>query len=708
MKTTETPPRTLLHVLCELLTTEEKQQLVEMLSPVCEVARDEKWPNFEAMRRSALTQLTELKKKAEVGGLKQGDRFTEVWDEWVLVVRPQLDSEGLTSRIRLLKELIDDVCGFFGEQESTLDLAFKSVAAFVVAIQAIMKTESTDKPSGGGNAPSEGDKKADGEKKEEKKKPTWKFEVLLEGATNPMAASIRPKFVPLRTIRDNWLYVRKEFLDIRTPEQVRMPFNGAQACAAALKSLHDIDHPRWNKVKNRIEVGIVKATADCGNTSVSMGFASRFFRDPKNADIDLVGFLNGGTRGLKLQFYGRQRSDKRVVVLAEVKNHFLKFSKVAMANYAPKDPTDQKTVEGIMADLESEMKLAPWENQENKKKLGDKLGVDVSNLTIPVFAFVTGTIRNHWEQQSKEIQGEMDSHMTSLLKGYARPWGACASGSESSSYFIPQAREGECEFEACTTLYQQIGKFAEPESGKATQPTCVASFGMGAGSCQWMTRRPGANSGLHAVLLRQGMNQAGLVHLMASKIINTYEDPETSFMFDDFLTVIELQNRPIIALKAGCLLILDEYDKDKVHIENLTKQSAHDLEIRVFYQTSEDSNRRVASTLSLDKSWLGKTAQEIEDSRSALYSRICADAGKAFESQQFFHFECRGRDGYTRVLENDSTIIVSGGDAVWFTDALESKSKWSVYSALAKEDDWEGVEGNVIMHTVHFYFLYRE
>lgn len=517
-----------------------------------------------------------------------------------------------------------------------------------------------------------------------------------------MAADIKPKFVPLRTVRDNWLYVRPEFLSTRVPQKQRMPFNGAQACTATLKSLYDIDHPRWNKVKDRVEVGIVKATADCGNTSVSMGFASRFFRHPQNADVDLVGFLNGGTDGLKLQFYGRQRTgnDKRVVVLAEVKNHFLKFSKVKMANYAPKDSEGEKTVEEIKVDLESEMRLAPWKDEDNKKKLGAKLGVEVSHLAIPVFAFVTGTIRNHWEQQSKEIQDQMDQHLTSLLKDWAKPWGACGDGAECSSYFIPQAHEGLCEFEACTTLYEQIGKFA-PEPGKPNHPTCVASFGMGAGSCQWMTRKPGAHSGLHAILLRQGMNQSGLVHIMPSKIVSTYEDPLTSSLFDDFLTVVEMQTRPIIALKAGCLLVLDEYDKERVFVNHLTMNSARDIEIRVFYQSFDDPSRKVASTLSLDKTWLGKTSQELESDRSSLYSRICADAGRVFGSQQFFCIEVRGKDGYNRILENDSTIIVSTADAAWFTDVVEPKSNWSVFSTLAaEEDNWEGVESkNVTFHT---------
>lgn len=76
-----------------------------------------------------------------------------------------------------------------------------------------------------------------------------------------------------------------------------------------------MDDPGWLLMRNRVWVGLVKATQDCGNSSVSMGFAKRYFE--LHPGKKFVGFINGGTGGVKMQMYGHK--DGRVFTILEGK-----------------------------------------------------------------------------------------------------------------------------------------------------------------------------------------------------------------------------------------------------------------------------------------------------------------------------------------------------------------------------------------------------
>jgi len=80
--------------------------------------------------------------------------------------------------------------------------------------------------------------------------------------------------------------------------------------------------PAW---RNQIQIGIIKSTFECGNTSVSMGLAVSYFaKKHLNKDNNkVVGFLNCGTGGIKFQLYTclqQKNNDRyRVALVAEFK-----------------------------------------------------------------------------------------------------------------------------------------------------------------------------------------------------------------------------------------------------------------------------------------------------------------------------------------------------------------------------------------------------
>lgn len=104
-----------------------------------------------------------------------------------------------------------------------------------------------------------------------------------------------------------------------------------------------------------------------------------------------------------------------------------------------------------MSEIREGLEKAPWNNLDVKSKLANIFVRQHARLrgevfTIPMFAFVTGDIRNHYEQHPQEavqISTEVNSLLEEVLGREAHF--SKILGMDTDSFLIPQKLEGQME-----------------------------------------------------------------------------------------------------------------------------------------------------------------------------------------------------------------------------------------------------------------------
>lgn len=351
---------------------------------------------------------------------------------------------------------------------------------------------------------------------------------------------------------------------------------GAHAALAALCELWYMKDPSWRAVRNEVMVGLIKETKDCGNTSVSMGLAKIYF--DANPEKGFVGFMNCGSGGVKYQLYARGE-DQLVITLGEFKpaqkeqkeggkTEAAKFSCLTCGTYQPAKKEDQTPInaEQLHQSMVFENSTAPWKNAELKNKFFQE--------EPEVFAFVTGSLRNHFERISEKNVDERTTINNTVLSVFgsdvptrmARPVSELLYplGSELAflpnayeSYIISQIDEGRMELIATQTLYAQIKKVCP----KTDELRPIVSFGIGTSSTQFAQalseRNESEGVSLPAMDYQLGMKDHSVVFVGESI---THDYLHTPALLDNLLaSIAECKSRavfPTIALKSGCLLPL--------------------------------------------------------------------------------------------------------------------------------------------------------
>ncbi len=183
--------------------------------------------------------------------------------------------------------------------------------------------------------------------------------------------------IPLSLIPDHWLLVSDTLQEGKYSEDDEGPLHALDAALTLLKNLYYLDDEKWRSVRDKVTIGLVKDTKDYGNTSVSMGAAAL-------QKGQQVGFLNCGTGGIKYQLYARESGCLRLVSEYKPKGG-ANINSLKIGNYQPKV---EVSLELTKEKLEQELAHAdlPWK--------------DLPDITI--CAFVTGTIRQHWEEADAE------------------------------------------------------------------------------------------------------------------------------------------------------------------------------------------------------------------------------------------------------------------------------------------------------------------
>jgi len=301
------------------------------------------------------------------------------------------------------------------------------------------------------------------------------------------------------------------------------------ALRATLWTLHGMWHsknPRWRSVRNRFRVGIVKETNTCGNTSVSMGFAARYFKE--NPNRQSVGFINCGSGGNKYQQY-LKLSDGTVAVGYEGKpKNGSSPGLFTVAGFVPD--------KGALDDNANNTLLCK-EIEDYYAKAEATHGVDPGEL----FAFVTGKFRNHWEKGDDGVKAQMNERMNNYFGSSCRNVHPAE-----ETFVLKQDTEGERESDGTARMYDQLRAHELINPGVVP----IVVDGIGQGSVQWLARQPGGD-GAHRFNFTPGMANPDKLALMPWAAIPAIEQ-----QLDDLSLWADQCAEPTIALKSGCLLFV--------------------------------------------------------------------------------------------------------------------------------------------------------
>lgn len=365
----------------------------------------------------------------------------------------------------------------------------------------------------------------------------------------PSAGEITHYSFPLSAIREKWLFQAEDYLMVgqRDPGP-SAALHGALSCLRVLYQLGS-----W-AAQIRVEVGLLAKTSDCGNPSVSMGLASVYFQEKK--DNQAIAFLVCGNGGARLQLYVKAKGIVSCVM--EYRPASAKTILNNLRNCAP--DLEEVSVDQTIHELQSLLSSAPWiTNEKFRSKLAKQFKVQDRKLTIPVFGYVCGALRDHWETlESKEERGSLETTVNTILGTCLGPdtqFSAVLQG-EPASYFLRQLLEGQMELLACRALYRQ---FSAVTGQVHLEP--VVALGVGKSASQW-TFANAANVDDYTMYrsepsLKFGMDNESFPERLCSAILSQYSK-NTEGLATLMQRVADRRSVATIALKSGCLLKLSQ------------------------------------------------------------------------------------------------------------------------------------------------------
>lgn len=364
-----------------------------------------------------------------------------------------------------------------------------------------------------------------------------KKEVLsaFEGK-NQNDTSLSKDLVPLSNIVDNWLIASSLLDAASTDTEAEGPIHALNAAMSLLKDLWYLDDQTWLRLRHRVKIGVVKDTKLYGNTSVSMGAAKVYGRSHS-----FVGFLNCGTGGIKYQLYSSQNGPLRLSAEHKPKNG-ASVHTIKAGSFKPKTVI---SVEDTRQMLIKELAEAPWLGQEG----------------VPVFAFVTGTLRNYWEEASNDEKAVLEAEVKRLFHDTGI---RCLN----DTFFLSSEEEGRLELVGCNAMYTNLVGAGLLESGTEV----IGSFGIGRGSCQWAIATPEGQ--VETIAHPAGMADLKGLAGVGHTVLSAYRQPEKLFTLLNSLVNVE---NPVIALKSGCCLLLERKDYPEIKTQLTAPVNSHVL-----------------------------------------------------------------------------------------------------------------------------------
>lgn len=327
---------------------------------------------------------------------------------------------------------------------------------------------------------------------------------------------------------------------------------GLHGALVGLRSLYGLGGEKWSYAREKAEVGLIKGTSDCGNSSVSMGFASLHFRDRDEGVMAIINLA----QTLRFQIYVKSQGtvlcllDQRVATKGSLNN-------LKVGNFVPRK---EESIPTIATEFKQCFTNPPWQNPKLLLKLSKQANLprDVSTEPVTLFAFVTGELRNYWEKledvkEAEEIALTVKGIVESLLPSLATP-------GKANSFLIRSLEEGQMELEGVRCMYQQFSL----ATGHALEP--VVCFSVGRKNCMWTMLSVDDPSVRNAtqVELPFGTDDEDFGPKLSAALTNAYQD-QTDMLGALVDSVTRRGNLPVIALKSGCLQSLEDvYQDDKL------------------------------------------------------------------------------------------------------------------------------------------------
>lgn len=330
------------------------------------------------------------------------------------------------------------------------------------------------------------------------------------------SGSFATQIVPLRLIAER----ADEAIKRATAEKLadNSVLNGFKATMLTVKAL-------WDEHKLNLNLGFIKSTKNHGNTSVSMGVAKKFF-DANPSETQVVVF-NCGTGPAKAQIYNRDLKTEIVKLHLEEKDGPM-INMIEVANFKPKD--------AITADS-AHIALSEWINA-----LMTKGSLRASSVRV---GLVTGKIREHYYSACMGDRKTMDEVINSVFAPLN------VQRAEDPSYFLKQESEGYFEYTGTRTMYRNLRNDGLLPDGVDV----IGSFGIGRGSCQWTV----ADAQCHPQVFgfEKGMMDGDELLGMAKALMDEFKRPSSTH-FGNLIGSMSLVKTPVIALKSGCAILLED------------------------------------------------------------------------------------------------------------------------------------------------------
>lgn len=311
-----------------------------------------------------------------------------------------------------------------------------------------------------------------------------------------------------------------------------LPTNG-EATVVALRAIlttwNGIWHTAnadWLAVRSKIMFGLIKETKSFGNTSVSMGCAKKYF--DANPEENVVGFINCGGGGNKYQLY--KKNDGCISVVYEYKpKNGSSPSRANIAGFAPGD-NELKNSEN---DSALTQEIAEFRAQASKKHA-------IANF--PIFAFITGKFRGFWEKKSANVQSEMNTWAVE----YFGQSDMAIKPAFGTMFCLKQDDEGDLEAIGTTCMYRQLAIAGVIPSGVRV----IGINGIGQSSVQLLSQSSDEKESVR-FNYSPGMSKPDQLELLPWTAI-----PELRKQLPDIIRWAKECDKPVIALKSGCMLFL--------------------------------------------------------------------------------------------------------------------------------------------------------
>ena len=336
------------------------------------------------------------------------------------------------------------------------------------------------------------------------------------------------------------------------------------ALRATLQTLHGLWHladAEWRKTRETIHIGLVKETKRHGNTSVSMGCATQYFA--KNPERSGVAFLNCGTGGIKYQYY---RKDNGIIYVAleHKPKDGASPNGIEISGFKPKVPVGY--VRNVLL-LNNEL----YDFRHNVDVMFPDVADTYSSViegpsSVETFAFITGSIREFWEQQNHCV-----SSLNMVMTEYFRSvmYGSCGVETKpfGDSFFLKQETEGALELLGTSKMYENLSSAGLIKSGSLV----VSSFGIGRGSVQFPWNDPRDSTRESQVGFKAGMNKPDALAGLPWSAIPSLK--AILPLINEYASHCET---PVIALKSGCMLWLESDEGAETRKLFMTKQMLGD------------------------------------------------------------------------------------------------------------------------------------